>query len=748
MKQTDRFFVYLWEDTDSTAAGHPEIKFGDHWVPGDIKDAVEDTEKYIRRSQGRQKHKFDQGRVIVHRMWDVSDFARKVGRFKPHGKVDDAIRGCIGHHLHGDIHSIDADKAVIKVNEFLIKSNQPLPDVSLSPLQNRAVLNILNAIHMGRKTIGAELHPRLGKNIVDGVVFREAKPRFGVMVINSWEPNSFVSAHGDLTSFEQFKDFEHVDMKENNYQDRINKFRAQGKQVVAYLSNRPGKLRTERLNFLRKLKCRILWVTDEGDNGSHRETQAELLKSARRKDDVVIIQTGTNIDRAVRRWPWDHLVQINLWDALLEKKIQQRRGRKPQSSIKKLKHFDVDVKRSLLFPFVEFYQADLASIVKEAKRLFPNEEFFNDDELPSWAKFNKAPVKAKGFWQCYLRAKFAGGHGINTLNVDYQAGKRSPGVHVHMMFLGKITNDSMGEAVTLAQEALPNFLIVPVYGGVCSGRTSVPYVKDEIDKAEEKGQSVLILASMMGQRSFTVKEITDLHLAFDRGETGATIQRLSRALTGDTIDKVARIWSDSFDPNRDDKFGEILLALAQRHKKNHNFGSMKASLADILKTLDIFNATEDGRIRYDIDEYLKILIAQGSVARTIGRAVDMSKLSDHDIQLLAKVNPSNGTVASISPHGRTQQKGNSFAQQNSHTKGLWDKTVVKALKTISFILEHFDILRDGVGAQNIHEIFSKLDSNKNLQDDVETELGVPYVIIKKLFVKGLNKDHLELLWDV
>lgn len=73
-----RMMLYLWEDTDSKEI---ELKFGDHFNDcSTFVSAVEDTKSYIRSSLGRQKHKYDEGRIIVHHIWDASEYAKHVGR--------------------------------------------------------------------------------------------------------------------------------------------------------------------------------------------------------------------------------------------------------------------------------------------------------------------------------------------------------------------------------------------------------------------------------------------------------------------------------------------------------------------------------------------------------------------------------------------------------------------------------------------------------------------------------------------
>jgi hypothetical protein len=324
--------AYLWEDLDARRGdGYCEVKFGDHFVQdvSSLEEAFEDTRRYVRSTLGRQKHKFDHRRVILHHMWDVSKYSRSVNRFKPHGKVDDEIRHVIGHHLQADIHTIDAETAIARVNNHLIKHGQPLPKAGLSTAQYNAAINVLSAIENGATTILAELCPRLGKTIWAGAVSVESDVE--VVIIVSYVLTSFASFQKDLTSFSQFVDFVHVDTKDTNYQEQIRTARRQGKRVIAYLSMCSGGKRQERVDFLFGLQDRRLIVIDEADFGIHKPNQVRPLKQARKPEDVVILMTGTNGDRAASEWSVDHYLSVTYPELVIEKRLtlEAERGKIP-----------------------------------------------------------------------------------------------------------------------------------------------------------------------------------------------------------------------------------------------------------------------------------------------------------------------------------------------------------------------------------------------------------------------------------
>jgi hypothetical protein len=307
--------IYDWEDLD---APEPEQKFGDHFCESDsLEEAFEDTRKYVRGSLGRQKHKFDEGRIILHKMWDATEYAKLKGRFGKHQKIDDVIRPVIGHHISADVHRIDADTLIERVNKELIKHNQALPIAGLSQNQYTAAQNGLGAITNGKRTIVAELCARFGKTIWAGVMIRETNSQ--LTVVCSYVLTVFASFKKDLTSFEQFRDLVLVDTGDSDYQEQIDLGLASNKQVVAFLSMCSGGRRQDKINYLFNIDVVRLVLIDEADLGVHKAGQSKPLIEARGENDVVILMTGTNGDKAASIWDVDHYLSVTYPELLIEK---------------------------------------------------------------------------------------------------------------------------------------------------------------------------------------------------------------------------------------------------------------------------------------------------------------------------------------------------------------------------------------------------------------------------------------------
>jgi len=640
-------FAYLWWEK---VKPH-ESKFGDHFVPAG-ENADLGVKNRIRKSLGVNKHQYDSGEIVIEHYWDVTDYAKSVGCFYKHGKVDDKIRPCIGHRkgTTGDFHNLPASEVKLKVDKWLSKLGQPLPVVGLSAWQARTARNVLDAIQNNKRTIVAELCARFGKTIWSGAMVRELNSP--LTIIASYVLTSFTSFENDFSGFEQFKDLVLVDTADVEYQEIIDAALAQNKQVVAFLSLCNGTKRASKIKYLFGLPCNRSVILDEADFGAWNDNQATALIKARHADDTVILMTGTNADKAASYWAVDHYVSVVYPELLMEKRsgiVQYP---------KYLTNFDIDATRHKLVVDVEFYQMDLKRLVNWVRKV--DQDSFTEDGkfLPSWSKFAANPVKAKGFWTRMLQSVFLAENGFDELNVDYQTNRKpTEGPRVAMMFLsGSMTNDNLTAAAELARQALPAYKIVPIYGETATNRTAESYVKEEIEKSTKIGQSVLLLSVNMAQRSFGVGDITELYLAYDKGDNGTTIQKISRALTPKDHGKIGRIISLSFDSNRDDKFDALILETALNYKKTHQLDSAKDALRQVLRTVDIFRCSEDGAVKFEIDDYLKDAIERNSLSRVIGKTCDLTVLSREQLIALAqgKIDVFRASHREVTDHGKTR----------------------------------------------------------------------------------------------
>jgi len=320
----DRMYCYLWYEKSNPN----ECKFGERWVKKG-QDPLKEIWKRIDDSIGVRGDLIKDGSIELAAYWDVSQLAISEcpNRHKPKGRVDDYIRGKIGFRkgTTGEIHTLNANEMAIKVNELLIRSGQPLPSVGLSQNQYDAAVNVLSAVKENKRTVVAELCARFGKTIWGGVLAREQEVE--ITIVASYVLTSFASFKKDLSSFEQFREFTLVDTDTNtdddNWKSKIQSALDAQKQVIVFLSMCGGSKRQSKIDFLFNLKVSRLLLVDEADFGVHKLSQSEPLRDARKPDDIVILMTGTNGDKAASVWPVDHYLSVTYPELIIEKRITE-----------------------------------------------------------------------------------------------------------------------------------------------------------------------------------------------------------------------------------------------------------------------------------------------------------------------------------------------------------------------------------------------------------------------------------------
>ncbi len=309
----DRMFCYLWHEDDK------ECKFGERWVPTN-KDDEQECRKRVRESLGVRKDKFDEETVQIDAIWDVTDIAKKIDRFKKGGRVDDYLREKIGFRKGstGEIHALPAPEMKIKVNELLHKLGQPLIKAGLSTYQYKVAEELIEKFKLDNKVILTELCPRFGKTIWSSAIAVEME--VDIVIVASYVKTVFTSFATDITSFEQFVDYEHIDLGKDDYKDKFKKARKNNKKVFLYLSLCQGSKRQERINWVANIKGTKMLIVDEADFGAHREKQAIPLINKLHKINHVIIMTGTNADRAASKWPIDHITSVTYPELVMQKR--------------------------------------------------------------------------------------------------------------------------------------------------------------------------------------------------------------------------------------------------------------------------------------------------------------------------------------------------------------------------------------------------------------------------------------------
>lgn len=412
-----------------------------------------------------------------------------------------------------------------------------------------------------------------------------------------------------------------------------------------------------------------------------------------------------------------------------------------------LKHFKVDPTRTQLVVPVEFYQMNLIRAIAQARKLDPELMSAGSDYLPSWSKFAKDPLRAKGFWTRMLQAVFLGQNNMPELDVEFQAGQVEDSFRVSMMFLpGSMKNEHLKTTVKITEQTLKGWKVLEISGvGTYNGKkisnkNAEKITKQVIEECRENNTPLLILSRGMAQRSYSIGEITSLFLCYDEGDAGATTQKISRALTPSTSNKIGRIFSLSFDPNRDDKFDTMFIAAAQNYAKRKGV-EVDEALRRVISTVDLFACSEDGRVDIEHDTYLQQILDRNSLTRMVGKQSNITELSYAEALLVSQGNAnfSKLSITAAAEKGKIGDNKGGPGRKQMSNEDL--KMLDKVRKVLATIVEHLPYLAIMTQSDSIRESLVKCSQNEDYNEYVTQEFGVEPKMILDFFDRGvLNYD--------
>jgi hypothetical protein len=257
----------------------------------------------------------------------------------------------------------------------------------------------------------------------------------------------------------------------------------------------------------------------------------------------------------------------------------------------------------------------------------------------------------------------------------------------------------------------------------------------------------------MAQRSFSIKQLDELYLCYDKGQNGATIQKMSRALTPNDDTKVGKIISLSFDPNRDDKFDALLVetALNLLKSKKPSETDIREQLKRILGSIDIFSCTEGGAIPIDVDSFVESSLQRNAISRVMGLKTDVSGIPNHILVALAqgKIDYVKDEIKDKAIVGKTKESEEKSKKTTPpKTKSATKVQIQKVREMLVTIYENSDILLKSAkqfGAKNMNDSF-RVFEEQAWEEDITQEFEIDYEIIKWLFVtEKINSNWVNYL---
>lgn len=476
-------------------------------------------------------------------------------------------------------------------------------DLSLTIWQIYALDRLIAFLNEGKQKIVAELAARFGKTLAYLALLNYIDEQ--VMIVGSYYLTALSSFKKEVALYNDFTNFKLLDLDDIDFQESVNSCLLQGKKIVVVASlcgdkERNETVRNQNAEFVSKLRSKIT-VIDEADYGAHTDNCAPFVNKIG-KGSPIILTTGTNSERASDNHKIDAAFKITYLDmqmmALSNKMVLKN------DILKNCKRA-VEFEKNLVK--VEFYRFDWSQFVPI---LSDKDSNFN----PSFSKCSEDVNKNTAFWTG-LYQTMIGTSSDMDLN-DYSLFNCLNGDPESVIQFVNMSNVQLKKLEKIANSILNQFYdVYAICGEDVEGKNAEQFVKDKIILAKQKGKKVWIIASQMCQRSFSIHDINVVLLSYDNGDVGATMQKISRALTNGNRDKTGYIISLSIDGNRDDKIAPMIMDAARQVAENEGI-SLPDALRKVMKTFPIFQMDADGyAVKLLADEYAKELFSSSKGIR-------------------------------------------------------------------------------------------------------------------------------------
>lgn len=404
-----------------------------------------------------------------------------------------------------------------------------------------------------------------------------------------------------------------------------------------------------------------------------------------------------------------------------------------------LKNFKVNPERDRFTPDLKCYQMDLNGLVNDVIRLGLWEEKY----LPSWAKVSEDPARAKGFLTRMLQGIFYGQNNLEELSLEHQMGNMPKAALIFF----NATNKNLKKIGNIVGEVCFNYKVITLCGDSKYNGKKVTNKNAEsiVKNALKENERVIVIASNMAQRSFSVPEITHTFLAYDGGSVDTREQKGSRSLTPNGLGKTGFIISLSFDRNLDDKLvGFFTKAILNIHASNSDKMTVQEVAKKVLRSIDIFSCTKDGAVKYEFDKFFAELLGRkDSIYRA---SIDLSLLNNDEISAIASGNKFTPDKLPVTPKGETWEKTEKVDKNKEPpaTKSINEinPDELKAKEVILGVCKNLDVLIIGAEKKTLDEAMLVYETNESLRGSLERVFDVSFSLIKSMFKRGIIRGEM------
>ena len=697
------FYQYTKEseyDKDSYKCGQTEVGAADRvaqqrtasttedflivgWIPSKLAENKSEDQKILRELHNQEK-------CVLRTVLDEDLTAKEWAVFK-----DNNPEEIIQDYLS-------------KLENGLIKK-----DLELTIWQIEALDRLITFLDEGKQKIIAELAARFGKTLAYLALLNYIDRQ--VMIVGSYYLTALTSFKKEIVLYKDFSNFEILDLDDVNFQQSFDTYLKQGKKIVIIASlcgdkERNETLRNQNAEFVSKLSNKIT-VIDEADYGAHTDNCAPFVKKIG-KGSPIILTTGTNSERAANNHKIDASFKVTYLD--MKMKALSNNIVIKNDILKQCKRA-FEFEKNLVD--VEFYRFDWSRFVGILAGK-------NTDFNPAFSKCSENVMKNIAFWTG-LYQSLIGVHSDIDFN-DYSLFNFLDGKSESVIQFVNMSNAQLKKLEKVANSVLGQFYdVCAICGDDIEGKDAEQLVKDKIIVAKQNNKKVWIIASQMCQRSFSVADINVVLLSYDNGDLGATMQKISRALTNGNREKTGYIVSLSIDGNRDDKIAPMIMDAAEQVAEHEGI-SLPDALRKVMKTFPIFQMDEDG---YPVallpDDYAKELFSTSKGIRlSVNKeAIYLTDPGSEAFDILSQLDVPSTTIKQITEfvkgktyHSREQTKELTKKEKDElHSFIL--KNIVNILDNLAVTLHYQKMIRGNI-------TYSDLIHLLNTEKDSSTMVGV------------------------
>lgn len=601
------------------------------------------------------------------------------------------------------------------IRDYLSKLENGLikKDLELTIWQIEAIDRLLTFLDEGKQKIIAEKAARFGKTLAYLAMLNYIDKQ--VMIVGSYYLTALTSFKKEIPLYKDFNNFETIDLDDVNFQQSFDTYLKQGKKIVIIASLCGDKesnqtVRNQNAEFVSKLSNKIT-VIDEADYGAHTPNCAPFVNKIG-KGSPIILTTGTNSERASDNHKPDAYVRVTYLD--MKMKALSNNVVLKNHILRQCKRA-VDFEKNLVN--VEFYLFDWSRFIGVLAGK-------NTDFNPAFSKCSENVLKNIAFWTG-LYQSLIGVHSDIDFN-DYSLFNCLHGKSESVIQFVSMSNAQLKNLEKIANTILGQFYdVYAICGDVIQGKDAEQFVKDKIIVAKQNNKKVWIIASQMCQRSFSVADINVVLLSYDNGDQGATMQKISRALTNGNREKTGYVISLSIDGNRNDKIAPMIMNAAEQVAKHEGISHPDA-LRKVMKTSPIFQMDKDGYpVKLLPDDYAKEMF---STSKGIRLAVNKESiyLTDPDSEafdILSQLDVPSATIKQITEfvkgktyHPREQTK-EFIKKEKDELHSFILKNIVNILDNLAVTLHYQKMIRSKI-------TYSDLIHLLNTEKDSSTMVGV------------------------